>query len=191
MGELSLSLDKRLVARLGPLATETRGRMDRGTENLTGGLSFIIDIRPGAPHYRVVGIGTKRGGVGGVEAVERTERVEGEQRARQRDEGRTRRGVAARDAPGGMALSMTERENSEWSRRAGPGEIWTIVAKPPEWYAGNPGWRAVVEEVSETAIYVVFETGLRESFPPGRFATFFEPADIVDARVNLPATRAA
>ena len=54
-----------------------------------------------------------------------------------------------------------------------PGEVWQLKVQPPERYAGWAGARAVVQEASATSVYVVFESGLREVFPPGRFASLF------------------
>ena len=55
------------------------------------------------------------------------------------------------------------------------GQRFVLTVRPLDWYAGSVGARAIVEEVSDTAIYVLFDGGLRESFPPTRFDEYFRP----------------
>lgn len=52
------------------------------------------------------------------------------------------------------------------------GVVFTMRVAPPPAYAGHVGQRATVVAVS-TDVYVVFESGIRESFPLGRFRQFF------------------
>ncbi|MEP6653807.1 MAG: hypothetical protein ABJA82_10630 [Myxococcales bacterium] len=59
----------------------------------------------------------------------------------------------------------------------GRGQRFVLAVRPLDWYAGSVGSGALVEEVSETAVYVVFDGGLRESFPPARFAEYFKPEE--------------
>jgi hypothetical protein len=66
------------------------------------------------------------------------------------------------------------------------GEIWRLRVKPPACYAGAAGAKALIEDVSATSIYVLYESGLRESFPPGRFAGLFEPTDRAGDQRLLP-----
>jgi hypothetical protein len=60
------------------------------------------------------------------------------------------------------------------------GQRFVMVVRPPDWYAGRIGDGAVVVEASEGGIYVLFDTGLRDSFPPARFVEYFRPA-VVEA----------
>lgn len=55
------------------------------------------------------------------------------------------------------------------------GEKFVLTVRPLDWYAGSVGAGATIEEVSDSAIYVLFDGGLRESFPPARFAEYFRP----------------
>ena len=55
-------------------------------------------------------------------------------------------------------------------------ETWVLTVSPPPWYAGRIGARAMVDLVEANAIYVRFESGLRESFPRGRFFEYFSRA---------------
>ena len=55
------------------------------------------------------------------------------------------------------------------------GQRFVLTVRPPDWYAGRVGALAVVVEATEQAIYVLFDNGQRESFPPLRFAEFFRP----------------
>ena len=55
------------------------------------------------------------------------------------------------------------------------GQRFVLTVRPPDWYAGKVGARAVVQEASAQGIYVVFDGGPHESFPPLRFAEFFRP----------------
>jgi hypothetical protein len=55
------------------------------------------------------------------------------------------------------------------------GQRFVLTVAPPDWYVGKVGARAVVQEASAQAIYVVFDSGQLESFPPLRFAEFFRP----------------
>ena len=63
------------------------------------------------------------------------------------------------------------------SRILSKGGRYILAVRPLEWYAGSVGVGAVVEEVSDNAVYVLFDNGLRESFPPIRFAEYFAPED--------------
>lgn len=57
------------------------------------------------------------------------------------------------------------------------GQRYVLVVTPPEWYAGRVGVASVVEGVSDSAVYVRFEGGLRESYPPVRFMEYFRRSD--------------
>ncbi len=64
------------------------------------------------------------------------------------------------------------------------GQRYVLAVCPREWYAGKVGVAAVVDDVSDSAVYVLFEGGLRESYPPARFAEYFRPKD--DPAVPVP-----
>ena len=55
------------------------------------------------------------------------------------------------------------------------GQRFVLTVRPPDWYAGRVGAPVVVEESTDQGIYVLFDNGQRESFPPLRFAEFFRP----------------
>lgn len=55
------------------------------------------------------------------------------------------------------------------------GQRFILTIRPLDWYAGSVGAGAVVEEVSPAGVFVLFDGGLRESFPPARFAEYFRP----------------
>lgn len=57
------------------------------------------------------------------------------------------------------------------------GQRFVMVARPLAWYAGKPGDIAVIQQASGDCYYVLFDSGVRESFPPIRFAEYFRPAD--------------
>jgi hypothetical protein len=58
-----------------------------------------------------------------------------------------------------------------------------VLAVPPlEWYAGSVGVGAIVQEASESAVYVLFDGGLRESYPPARFVEYFRPEEYFEPR---------
>jgi hypothetical protein len=71
------------------------------------------------------------------------------------------------------------------------GQRFVLVVRPLDWYAGSVGVGAVVEEASEQAIYVLFDGGLRESFPPARFAEYFSREEATQVSKNAPAASAA
>jgi hypothetical protein len=50
-----------------------------------------------------------------------------------------------------------------------------MMTQPPAHYAGQIGARATVVDVSGD-VYVVFDAGVRESFPVGRFRDYFAVA---------------
>lgn len=54
------------------------------------------------------------------------------------------------------------------------GQRVVLTVRPLDWYAGRVGVGAVIEEVSDSAVYVLFDGGLRESFPPARFTEYFK-----------------
>jgi hypothetical protein len=56
------------------------------------------------------------------------------------------------------------------------GQWFVMVVRPADWYAGKIGDRAVVEDASPGGIYVLFDSGLRESYPPAKFVAYFKPA---------------
>jgi len=64
------------------------------------------------------------------------------------------------------------------------GDRCVLVTPPLEWYAGKVGVAALIEEVSESAVYVLFDGGLRESYPPARFAEYFRPEVAPGASVS-------
>lgn len=53
------------------------------------------------------------------------------------------------------------------------GQRFVLTVRPLDWYAGSVGAGAVVEEVSPAGVFVLFDGGLRESFPPARFTEYF------------------
>jgi len=68
------------------------------------------------------------------------------------------------------------------------GQRFVMVARPLAWYAGKQGDGAVVQQASDDCVYVLFDSGVRESFPPARFAEYFRPADpkVTDVRPIQP-----
>jgi hypothetical protein len=54
-----------------------------------------------------------------------------------------------------------------------------MLVEPPSQYAGHVGARARISSVSAQHFYVIFESGIRESFPVGLFAKFFAAASPV------------
>src|SRR5262245_39317069 len=71
---------------------------------------------------------------------------------------------------------VTRQEKAGAPRKPHRGDAWTLVVTPPPSYAGTAGTRATIQSASSLAISVLFESGLRESFPPGRFAAYFKLA---------------
>ncbi len=59
----------------------------------------------------------------------------------------------------------------------GVGQRFVMVVRPPAWYAGKPGDGAIVQQLSADSVYVLFDSGLRDSFPLARFAEYFRPAE--------------
>lgn len=57
------------------------------------------------------------------------------------------------------------------------GQRYVMVVRPPAWYAGKPGDGAVIQQMSEDCVYVLFDSGPRDSFPRMRFAEFFRDAE--------------
>lgn len=57
------------------------------------------------------------------------------------------------------------------------GQRFVMGVRPLAWYAGKLGDVAVIQQVSNDCVYVLFDSGVRESFPPARFAEYFRPAD--------------
>lgn len=57
------------------------------------------------------------------------------------------------------------------------GQRFVMTVRPPAWYAGKPGDAATVQHASAESIYVLFDIGPRDAFPPTRFAEYFRPAD--------------
>ena len=68
-----------------------------------------------------------------------------------------------------------------------PGQRFVLVVRPLDWYAGSVGAGAVVEEVSDSAVYVLYDGGLRESFPPSRFTEYFRLEGSVPVGKNAAA----
>jgi hypothetical protein len=66
------------------------------------------------------------------------------------------------------------------------GQRFVMAVQPRDWYAGRVGDGAVVGEATTGAVYVLFDTGLRESFPPARFAEYFKPAVFETREENGP-----
>lgn len=64
------------------------------------------------------------------------------------------------------------------------GQRFVMVARPLAWYAGKAGDVAVIQQASDDCLYVLFDSGVRESFPPIRFAEYFRPADPKPADVR-------
>jgi hypothetical protein len=48
-----------------------------------------------------------------------------------------------------------------------------MLVQPPSQYAGHVGARARISSVSAQHLCVIFESGIRESFPVGLFAKYF------------------
>ena len=71
------------------------------------------------------------------------------------------------------------------------GQRFVLVVRPLDWYAGSVGVGAVIEEASNEGIYVLFDGGLRESFPPARFAEYFRREETTPVSKNAPAASAA
>jgi hypothetical protein len=59
----------------------------------------------------------------------------------------------------------------------GAGQRFVMVVRPPAWYAGKPGDGATIQQASADCVYVLFDSGLRDSFPRARFAEYFRPAE--------------
>jgi len=57
------------------------------------------------------------------------------------------------------------------------GQRFVMGARPLAWYAGKLGDGAVVQQVTNDCIYVLFDGGVRESFPSVRFTEYFRPAE--------------
>jgi len=57
------------------------------------------------------------------------------------------------------------------------GERFVMAVRPLAWYAGKPGDAAIIQQASADSVYVLFDNGLRDSFPPVRFAEYFRPAE--------------
>lgn len=57
------------------------------------------------------------------------------------------------------------------------GQRFVMVARPLAWYAGKQGDVAVIQQASDDSVYVLFDSGVRDSFPPLRFAEYFRPAE--------------
>jgi hypothetical protein len=51
-----------------------------------------------------------------------------------------------------------------------------MLVQPPSQYAGHVGARARISSVSAQHLCVIFESGIRESFPVGLFAKYFTSA---------------
>lgn len=70
------------------------------------------------------------------------------------------------------------------------GQRFILTVRPLDWYAGSVGSGAIVDEVSDTAVYVVFDGGIRESFPPARFAEYFKPEEHAAVATQPPTNSA-
>ena len=57
------------------------------------------------------------------------------------------------------------------------GQRFVMAVQPLAWYAGKPGDGAIVQNASAESIYVLFDSGLRDAFPPVRFAEYFRPVE--------------
>jgi len=57
------------------------------------------------------------------------------------------------------------------------GQRFVMVARPLDWYAGKQGDGAIIQQASDDSVYVLFDSGVRESFPPTRFAEYFRAAE--------------
>lgn len=69
------------------------------------------------------------------------------------------------------------------------GQRYVMVTRPLAWYAGKQGDGVVVQQASGDCIYVLFDSGVRESFPPIRFAEYFRAAEPQPSEVRpLPSS---
>ena len=68
------------------------------------------------------------------------------------------------------------------------GQRFVMAVRPLAWYAGKPGDAAIIQQASADCVYVLFDSGLRDSFPPVRFAEYFRPAEptLVERRPIQP-----
>jgi len=71
---------------------------------------------------------------------------------------------------------MMFRARAALRRKPHRGDSWILAVTPPPCYAGAAGARVSVESVSKDGVYVRFESGVRECYPPGRFTAYFEPS---------------
>jgi hypothetical protein len=54
-----------------------------------------------------------------------------------------------------------------------PDQRFVMVRAPSSVYAGRVGAEAVVTDVANGSVYVVFESGVRECYPPQQFRHLF------------------
>ena len=57
------------------------------------------------------------------------------------------------------------------------GQRFVMTVPPLAWYAGKPGDTGIIQQALADSVYVLFDSGLRESYPPLRFAEYFRLAD--------------
>jgi hypothetical protein len=56
-----------------------------------------------------------------------------------------------------------------------PDQHFVMVRAPSTAYAGYVGAQAVVTEVTNGSVYVLFESGIRDCYPPSQFCALFRP----------------
>jgi hypothetical protein len=56
-----------------------------------------------------------------------------------------------------------------------PDQHFVMVRAPSTAYAGYVGAQAVVTDVANGSVYVLFESGIRDCFPPRQFHALFRP----------------
>lgn len=54
-----------------------------------------------------------------------------------------------------------------------PDQHFVMVRTPSRVYAGHVGAEAVVTDVANGSVYVLFESGMRECYPPKQFHNLF------------------
>jgi hypothetical protein len=67
---------------------------------------------------------------------------------------------------------------------------FVMLAQPPPQYAGQLGARATISSVSKQHVFVVFESGIRESFPARVFSEYFtaaSPAELASRPLSAKA----
>jgi hypothetical protein len=56
-----------------------------------------------------------------------------------------------------------------------PDQRFVMVRAPSSRYAGFIGAEAVVTDVANGSVYVLFESGIRDCYPPSQFYALFRP----------------